>query len=185
MFRVRSFIAIDICDNVLVSKITNLQEYITKSGARLKLVEPQNLHFTLRFLGEIPVSLVEEIKTVLQNVKFNPFDIYLKGLGAFPTIKRPRVIWIGVTEGADNLVKLSSMINDEIKKLRLPPPDKPFTPHLTIARVKKLNPRLNAILEKNKNIDIGLMKINKFYLKKSTLTSRGPIYETLAEYELK
>ena len=179
--RVRCFISIDIEDPALVSRITGLQDKLREANARLKLVEPQNLHITLRFLGEVEEELVRAIVGVLEEVEFNAFDIRLVGVGAFPSSRRPRVIWIGVERGYEDMVELSRKVNSALARLRIPKPREEFVPHLTIARVKGYAGRLASLVVKLRHVEVGEMRVDKFRLKKSTLTPRGPVYETLFE----
>lgn len=173
--------AVDLEDPAIVSKIAAVQEQLEASGAKLKLVELENLHLTLRFIGEIPRELVEKVIEALRSVEFSPFTIRFVGLGAFPNPRRPRVIWVGVEEGAKELSELSAKVNSGIAKLKLPKQEEEFTPHLTIARVKSGVGSLPRLIEENANVEFGSMLVDRFRLKKSTLTSRGPIYETLFE----
>ncbi len=178
---VRCFVAVDVDDIGVVSRVTRIQQQISETGAKLKLVEPENLHLTLRFIGEVEVEQIGRIVEALERVEFVSFQVEFASLGAFPNNRRPRVIWIGVRRGAAELAELSANVNSALSKLRLPKPEEEFTPHLTIARVKAGAGSLAAFIEKNSNVEVGTMAVNSFRLKKSILTPRGPIYETLYE----
>jgi len=181
--RIRSFIAVDIDDPILVDKITRIQSSIAESGTRLKLVEKENFHITLRFLGEIPQSLVDRVIDALKKISFNSFYIELKGVGAFPSIARPRVVWIGINKGFEELKKIHDAVEKELSRIGFPKDKEDFVAHLTIARVKGTYnlSKLSAILRKLQDIEIGEFKVTSIRLKKSTLTPRGPIYSTLYE----
>jgi len=179
--RVRCFVAVDVEDPALVSRIVNIQEQLKASRARLKLVEPQNLHLTLRFIGEVAKPLVSEIAGVLEEIEFASFKLELAGVGAFPNRRRPRVVWIGVREGHDELAELSRRVNEALAKLKIPKPREDFVPHLTIARVKGAAGDLPRVLAELEGVEVGEMLVSNFRLKKSTLTPRGPVYETLFE----
>ena len=181
MSLVRCFVAVDLEDPAIASKIAAVQEQLKGAGAKLKLVELENLHLTLRFIGEIPRDLIERVVEALRGVEFTPFTVHFVGLGAFPNPRRPRVIWVGVEEGSRELSELSAKVNSVLAKLKLPKPEEEFTPHLTIARVKSGVGSLPMLIEENKSLELGSMLVDRFRLKKSTLTSRGPIYETLFE----
>ncbi len=182
---VRSFIAIDIEDENIRSKIASIGKVLEATGARLKLVEPHNLHITIRFLGEISQKEVESIKQVLANsVKnFSKFNIIIEGMGAFPTISRPRVLWLGISKGKESLINLANTINRRIDLLGYKK-DKEFVPHVTIARVKRFNSALINAINNYKNILIGETEVKSVRLKKSVLTPSGPIYSTLYEVKL-
>lgn len=181
--RIRSFIAVDIDDPVLVDKIARIQLSIADTGAKLKLVERKNFHITLKFLGEIPQSLVDRVIEALKKISFNSFYIELKGVGAFPSLTRPRVIWIGVSKGFEELKKVHEKVEKELSRIGFPRNREEFVAHLTIARVKgsyNLS-RLSAVLRELQDIEVGEFKVSSIRLKKSTLTPRGPIYSTLYE----
>lgn len=182
--RVRCFIAVDIEESDIVNKIVRIQEELKNTGTRLKAVEPENLHITLRFIGEVPTSIVESIKDRLSTLEFSSFTLSFSGVGAFPGIERPRVIWVGVSEGKEELIELSNKVNKLLSSLKIPKENKEFIPHLTIARVKSYpSPRLSEIIKELMNVFIGSMRVNDVRLKKSTLTSKGPIYDTLFRVE--
>ncbi|MGC8948256.1 MAG: RNA 2',3'-cyclic phosphodiesterase [Thermoprotei archaeon] len=177
---IRCFIAVDVKDENVLNKIIRIQNLLPNGS--LKLVEKENMHFTLRFLGEIEQSLVETIRNSLKSVSFNPFNIHLKGVGAFPSFHKPRVVWIGVSEGAENLMKLHSTINEILKNLHIRLEEEEFTPHLTIARVKYPNRELPHILNELKDEDFGQIIVKAFQFKQSILTPKGPIYKDLEVY---
>ncbi len=180
----RVFIAVDIEDPLVLSALERIKDALVATGAPMKPVETQNLHITLRFIGEIPRSLVDEImRSVLSSIEFEPFEIEFKGLGAFPTPARPRVVWIGVSEGSEHLAKLHDIIEKGLRKLGIPPERERFVPHVTLARIKGTR-NLTAVvklLHEYEDYVFGRMRVTSVRLKKSTLTPKGPIYETLWE----
>jgi 2'-5' RNA ligase len=178
---IRAFLSLDIEDQDLLSQISETQNRLDTSSAKMKLVEIENVHFTLRFLGDTSISAIDEIESSLSQIKFEPFNIEIVGVGAFPNSKRPRVVWIGVTQNADSVIKLKKEIDSRLKTFGHQPEGKKFTPHATIARVRyiKDRERLARNLEELGDAHIGTMTVSKFNMKKSTLTPSGPIYETL------
>ena len=186
MERIRSFISIDVEDEGVLRGLTGVQSALVKTGADLKLVKPENIHLTLRFLGEIPVVLVDEIFKVMQSAVRPPFEMEVKGLGAFPSVTRPRVIWAGVSDGAEAVVEIHRKIEAGLKRLGFRPEDKRFTAHITIARVKSRRnvERLLRVFQEYRNAVFGRMLVDCIRLKKSVLTPRGPIYTTLREVQL-
>jgi 2'-5' RNA ligase len=182
--KVRVFIAVDIDDPLLLSKLERLKDTIVASGVPMKPVETSNIHMTIRFIGEISKSKVEEIiEHVLRPIKEKSFKIVIKGLGAFPSINRPRVIWVGVDQGAEKLVEIRNRIESSLIKLGFSREKPEFIPHITLARIKGARnlPMLVRILNEYRDVEIGEMIVNSIRLKKSTLTRSGPIYETLWE----
>jgi len=148
----------------------------------MKLVELENIHLTLRFLGEISPQMVREVATILDKVEFRPFSMRIEGLGTFPEgSRRPRVVWLGVSHGAEEMKRIYEQIEKELRRLGFPKERERFVPHITIARVKWANAELLRVLHELREVIIGDMVVDSIRLKKSTLTRSGPIYETLHE----
>lgn len=182
MSMIRTFIAIDIDDDNVREKLARVRDYLLGSKADLKPVTTENIHLTIRFIGEIPLSKVNELCRILQNnLVFKPFKMKIEGLGVFPNIHRPRVIWAGVTEGASELTILHSNIEKLIRPLGIPPNREKFTPHITIARVKSSRNihKLIKYLEQYINEFFGEILVDKVKVKRSILTPKGPIYSDL------
>jgi 2'-5' RNA ligase len=181
--KVRAFLSIDIDDAVLLSRIAHIQQKLDLQAAKIKLVERENIHFTLRFFGDTPVSKLEAIHTELSKIQFTPFTIEIAGVGAFPNIKRPRVVWVGLTQNAERMLDLKMEIDDNLGNLGYHPERKKFHAHATFARVRAVRNRAHMIanLESVADETVGMMTVSNFRMTKSTLTSSGPIYETLWE----
>jgi 2'-5' RNA ligase len=174
----RIFVAIEITDKEVVDSIKKFQDKINIDA---KPVESDNLHFTLQFLGEVSEEITHEIIQILHTVKFSSFDVNLKGVGTFPKIKLPRVIWIGTDEnGGNTLIQLSKKVREALEPLEFFS-DKPFKPHITVFRIKKKIEDISNNLENLKRKDFGMQRICSIKLKKSELTSNGPIYSDLVE----
>lgn len=181
---IRSFIAFDIDSESVLKRMAEVQTMLTKTGADLKLVEPKNIHMTLRFLGNITPSTVEKIFEEMKKVQFVPFDVRLHGVGAFPNPRYPRVVWAGITQGADQLRSIFEQLEPKLLGLGFAPDSKGFSPHLTIARVRSGRNRveLAKCLSENENCEFGVIDAKCLKLKRSDLTPRGPIYSTLKEF---
>jgi RNA 2',3'-cyclic 3'-phosphodiesterase len=181
---IRSFLAFDIESEVVRKRLASVQNLLAQTGADLKLVEPQNIHITVRFLGDITPATAEKIFTEMQQVQFTPFNVQIKSLGAFPDIRYPRVVWAGITEGADQLKTVFNQLEPRLRSLGFAPDPKGFSPHLTIARVKTgINKaQLSDFVAKNANYDFGAIKAECLRLKRSDLTPRGPTYSTIKEH---
>jgi 2'-5' RNA ligase len=176
---IRTFIAVELPEKFR-PEIERIDSILSSPG--IKLVEPEIVHITMKFLGDIPEDKVESIASALSQVNCKPFEARIKGVGVFPKPAYIKVIWLGAEGDFDNLHK-------EIERVLAPfrfGRDHQFTPHATLARVKQLSGKA-ALLEKiNKlaDIDLGTMNVSSIYLKKSTLTPDGPIYQTLKEIKL-
>jgi 2'-5' RNA ligase len=184
---IRSFLAFDIENETVQKRLAAAQKLLAQTGADLKLVEPQNIHMTIRFLGDITPNMAEKIFEEMKKVQFAPFDAKISGLGVFPDLRYPRVVWAGITEGADQLKSVFSQVEPRLRSLGFTPDSKGFSPHLTIARVKsgKNKAQLAEFVTKNASYDFGTVKAECLRLKKSDLTPRGPIYSTLKEFCLR
>ncbi len=181
--RIRSFIALDVDDDNVLKRIGDVQHQLVSVGADLKLVEPQNIHATLRFLGDIPMGMVDKVYEVMKTVAFTPFEVEIRGLGAFPNLQHINVIWTGITRGAIELRDIFNQLEPKIRQLGFPPDSKGFSPHITIARVKSGSGKAEIVrqLTSMKDYEFGAIKGDSLRLKKSTLTPKGPIYECLRE----
>jgi 2'-5' RNA ligase len=182
--RIRSFIAFDMENDAVLSKLSGLQKQLVETGADLKMVAPQNIHVTLRFLGDISLGMVERVYDVMKHVEFTPFTVQLCGLGVFPSLNFPRVVWVGMTQGADQLKSIFGQLEPQIQSLGFPKDAYGFSPHLTIARVRsgRNKQQLAELVTKKASYDFGTINADCLRLKKSVLSPQGPTYSTLKEY---
>ena len=177
---IRTFIAVELPDRFL-HEIEKIESELDIPG--IKLVEPNLVHITMKFLGDINESDIEPITSALSQINCSPFEARIKGIGVFPKPAYIKVIWLGAQGNFEALHK-------EVERVLLPfkfGEDHQFSPHATLARVKVLREKA-LLLEKIKkleDIDFGTMNVESISLKKSTLTPQGPIYETLKEIKLK
>jgi 2'-5' RNA ligase len=180
---IRSFIAIELVDRDVIERLKDFQYDLLNTGADVKLVKPEHIHLTLRFLGEIEPSMVEAVSIELQKVRFNPFRISLRGAGFFPGKGRIRVVWIGLENGAPEIVNIFNQIEEGLRKLGFRSEKKRFSPHITVARVRspKEKVKLIELIKRRVNEEFGSFAVRSIKLKKSLLTPMGPIYSTLYE----
>ena len=178
----RTFIAVD-CNNK--EKISSLQQNILRSSLSsdglLRPVNIENLHFTLFFFGEIESKQLELITNKMNEIVFEGFEINYRKIGAFPSFKYPKVIWIGVDDQSERkLNSLFDLVKSKMEQIGFRP-DKQFKPHLTIFRIKKPIINLEQYLNKYNNdafIDFSDI-IDKIHIKKSELFSSGPVYSNI------
>ncbi|MGB9959806.1 MAG: RNA 2',3'-cyclic phosphodiesterase [Candidatus Bathyarchaeales archaeon] len=180
---IRSFIAFDIESAQVLERITHMQKILAETHADLKFVEPKNIHITIRFLGNITPHMVDRVYESMKKVKFEPFEVKIQGIGAFPDTRYPRVLWAGIREGAEQLRSIFHQLEPQLRILGFAPDPKGFSPHLTIARVKsgRNKAELAKQVEENINYEFGIVKAECLRLKRSDLTPKGPIYSTLRE----
>lgn len=181
---VRAFLAFDVEDEKVLERIVRAQRELMPTGAHLKLVKPENIHVTMRFLGTIDSRMVELISKFLDEMKFQEFEIELKGLGAFPRPTSPRVIWIGVGRGNEELTKVFNEMEPRLNSIGIRSDIRPFHAHVTIARVKGgERGRLIEVMRKWADYEFGVISGKYFRLRQSVLTSKGPVYSTVHEAE--
>ena len=178
----RTFVAIEISNNDILQKISSLQKSI---HFKAKPVKINQIHFTLQFLGEIDQEKCEKVQDVLNTITFSQFDLSLKGVGGFPNLKNPRVIWIGIEkDGAEKLTDLANEIGTKLTTIGFEK-DKKFKPHLTVFRVKKRIENVSSIMRDFEAVEFGTETVSKIKLKKSVLSPKGPEYSDLLEVNAK
>jgi 2'-5' RNA ligase len=180
---IRSFFSFDIEDQTIIRRLTEVQGMLANTGADLKLVKPQNIHLTVRFLGDISPAMVDAIYEEMKQISFAPFEVELRGLGAFPKLSYPRVVWAGIKKGANELTNVFEQLEPRLRGLGFKPDNKGFSPHLTIARVRtgRNKAQLIKLIQELEDYEFGAVKAKWLRLKKSVLTPKGPIYTTLRE----
>lgn len=178
---VRAFLSIDIENQSVLSKIQKIQEKLDLTAAKMKIVRSEDIHFTLRFFGDTPLHRLEQIKACLNRIEIDPFEIEIAGVGSFPNNRKPRIIWIGVTKNASEVLKLKNEIDSSLIEIGYQPEKREYTPHATIARVRFVKDSKQIAGNLGYLVDevAGTMSVTKIKMMKSTLSPSGPIYETL------
>jgi len=166
----RTFIALDISSE-MKGELSRLEEELKKADADVKWVKVDNVHLTLKFLGNIEEPEIEQIKKTLDGISSQekPFEISLFKLGAFPNLNYPRVIWVGIDKGCSEVEKIAGLLETDR-----------FSAHLTLGRVKSGKNKL-ALKEKLSSLEVQPKSctVNNITLFQSTLTPKGPIYTSL------
>ncbi len=180
---IRTFLAFDINSEQVLERFKEVQAKLIETGADLKPVEPQNIHVTMRFLGDITPSMVDKINEAMKQVAFTAFDCNIQGVGVFPDLRYPRVVWASIRKGTDELRSIFSQLEPSLIRLGFRPDNKGFSPHLTLARVRSGRSKLElvTVIKELGDYDFGVIRADCFRLKKSVLTPKGPIYSTLNE----
>jgi RNA 2',3'-cyclic 3'-phosphodiesterase len=180
----RGFIAIEIKPT---DKIKELEQAIRKTGADVKLVEPQNIHITLKFLGDTNEDDLESIERFMKETAclVKPFSITLQGTGVFPNENYLKVIWIGINDKGD-IKTLTQTLDEKLTILGFQKETRGYSPHLTIGRVKTARNKAQLLqtVQSFTTVEFAQQKIHSITLKKSELTPTGPIYTTLREIPL-
>jgi len=185
----RLFVAVNFPDEIKQALGAFIKD-IRQHPADVKWVEVKNLHLTVQFLGSVPEDQVPAIVNALNRsgTGVNPFYLSLSGVGVFPSIERPRVLWAGVSGDTDFLSRLHRQVQKELAQLGFEPEKRPFSPHLTLARVR--SPQgFSAFMERSEKLagkhgKFGTAKIVSLDLMLSELGSKGPEYFVLARIPL-
>jgi 2'-5' RNA ligase len=180
---IRTFIAFDINNPAVLQKFTEVQDSLVRIGADLKLVAPQNIHMTIRFLGDVPARMIDSIHESMKKTDFSAFNCQIHGVGVFPHLGHPRVVWAGISKGSDELKSIADQLENGLRQLGFRPDPKGFSPHLTLARVRtgRNKAEFAHCIQEMEDYEFGIVKADCLKLKKSLLTPKGPIYSTLRE----
>ena len=184
--KLRLFIAIELPSNI-IDGLRNVQEELKDKSNKLSWAKPENIHLTLKFLGDTETGKIDSMVNILEGIagKSFGFEISVKGVGTFPAAGNPRVIWVGIEENKD-MLQLYNNIEEGLAALGFEKERRDFKPHLTIGRIKFLNDRagLKRGLEKVAGLNLARFAVAGFALFKSTLTPEGAIHTRLKEYTL-
>jgi len=192
MEKIRTFIAIEL-DESVKDGLAKLQERLKGKAPQgsVRWVRLEGIHLTLKFLGDVPADQIEEITRALQKScqGFAPFSLSCGGLGCFPNLKRPRVMWVGIQEETGTLAKLQKAIEENVAPLGYPAEKRKFSPHLTLGRVQKRagagdQRRLGELVGASEIGILGQMEVRSVNLMRSDLRPSGAVYTRLAEVEL-
>jgi 2'-5' RNA ligase len=194
---IRAFVAVEVGEDV-AARAAAIVDELRGAGADVKWVEPRNLHLTLKFLGETRVSDLPRLGAAFREVagRRAPFELELTGVGAFPNDRRPRVIWLGVSEGREFLIGLARATEEACAALGWAREERPYQAHLTLGRVAP--PRgnrpehgvpaglaeLSRALEEARDARAGRMPVSRVVLVQSDLKPGGPVYTVLDTFPL-
>jgi len=182
----RTFIAIELPEEIKI-QIERLQAPLKRTDAFVSWVKPKNIHVTLKFLGEVPEEKINEVFSATQKALEGAkrFSMSLKGTGAFPNLRKPRVIWIGTGSGEEELSHMAKRIEEEMEKIGFPKEKRRFSAHFTIGRVKSPK-NIEKLMELVESSDFQTEKIevNEVVVMKSQLHPAGAIYTPLKKVPL-
>jgi len=184
---VRTFIAVDV-DPQVRRRAEDMIRQLASSGASAKWVEPEQMHVTLKFLGDVEQGELHRVAGAVETAAAGlpPFEVAFGGAGAFPSIQRPRTLWLGVAEGAEPIALLQERIERELEKLGFPKENRRFHAHLTLGRIRGRGPEraLTDALTTAADFDAGPSIIDRVITFSSSLSRHGPKYEPIATVEL-
>jgi 2'-5' RNA ligase len=176
----RCFICIEMPDEV-VKEIARVQEEVGKRRFDGKMTELENLHLTLKFLGEIDTEKIEDVKKRLGEINFSEIECTLGEMGAFSYRGNPRIVWVKIN--GKGIFELQKKIDDALKGVF--EREERFMSHLTVARVGFVKDKIGFVdYVKGMGVKKIKFKVGKFFLKQSELKSPGPVYTNLGEFEV-
>jgi RNA 2',3'-cyclic 3'-phosphodiesterase len=190
MSNVRTFIAVPIHSHIRENASRIIERLKTKASSAYKWVQPNSLHLTLSFLGDIRnCDLPQLCREVQEAIRFHvPFECTFEGIGGFPSLKRPRVIWIGANQGTQQLTQLHHDLRPVCRRWRAPQERNLFSPHVTLGRIKQSERWNESFLEEIKQLNdstCGSCRIDRVIVFSSFLDRFGPTYTPLEMISLK
>jgi len=181
--KLRVFVAVEITTPIR-NRAVELIAALARTSADVKWVEPHNLHLTLKFLGEVPErELVEVCRAVERGAReVEPFELEVRGAGAFPNADRPRTVWLGANAGEEKMVALHDRVEAALAELGYREEHRRFETHVTLGRVRGVGPEiaeLGRLVGQHADFAAGRMTVARAAVFSSRLTSEGPIYDPL------
>jgi 2'-5' RNA ligase len=188
MSKTHTFIAVDAVDAVQVAALQAIDR-LRSATESVKWVEPDNLHWTMQFLGDLTDQEMAEVclRTTRAVAQHESFELSARGVGAFPSIQRPRTLWLGAGQGGDKLAALHASIDEALFSLGFRRDSRAFTPHVTLGRVSHgghAGPVIVERLAKLADFDGGVMEVAEVIVYASELSREGPTYSVLARAPL-
>jgi 2'-5' RNA ligase len=180
----RTFIAVAISPEVR-SRAQKLIGELSGTSAKVRWIEPENLHYSLKFLGDVELLEIPRVCEAVHRAVADlpPFEITAQGTGAFPDVRRPRTIWLGVGEGSEAMIELNGAVERELAPLGFRREQRRFRPHLTIGRVRGAPHGMNELgrlVEQHADFVGGVVSVDEVIVFSSELGPDGPTYEPLA-----
>lgn len=181
---IRVFLAVELSSGIR-ENLFSLQQELKKILPPINWVRPESIHLTLKFLGYVELSRISQLLLALEPIgkKQHGFSIEVQGVGVFPQVKHPRIFWVGVTGKTHALQELVLEIEAVLEPLGFPPEEKPYHPHLTLARIKRDNAIVGSALLENEVLEreqhLGTLTVDRLTLFQSDLDSTGATYTPL------
>jgi 2'-5' RNA ligase len=180
----RTFVAVAVSHEVRI-RARQLVDALSCTAAKVRWVEPENLHYSLKFLGDVELLEIPRVCEAVTRAALDlpPFEIIARGAGAFPDVARPRTIWLGVADGSQQMIELNEAIERELAPLGFRREQRRFRPHLTIGRVRG-GPaglgELGQLVQQHADFVGGVVSVDEVVVFSSELGRDGPTYEPLA-----
>ena len=188
----RLFVGIEISPAVVAATLDLIAELQTASAklapqSRITWVTAERLHITIRFIGHVDDTRVDEIRAVLAPpLALDPFNLTIAGVGTFPPKGSPRVVWAGLTAGHDQLMATERTVSERLARAGVPREERPYNPHLTLARVRDAAGLRSATLVGSvRELSLGTTSVDAITLFESRLSPKGPTYVALSRTPLR
>lgn len=183
----RTFLAVP-CADAVAPRVCQLMEALGQFSSQVKWVEPENLHLTLKFFGNIDdqdlVQIIRAVQPIIESTA--PMFVQFAGAGAFPSVDRPRTLWVGLTAGGEQLSAFQSELDKALARRGYPAERRKFHPHLTVGRVRDGHDQadMGRALRSLSDFEVGESTLDEVELIASQLQYAGPVYTTLARFDL-
>ena len=191
---IRSFIAIELSEEAR-TELARLQSRLKEASPpkTVRWTDPKNIHLTLHFLGDVAEERLEDVGRILRNAaaSHKPFSLNLSNLGCFPSTRRPRIVWVGLSGNTDSLVAFQHELGESLKQaIGFQPEPRKYSPHLTVGRVKK-GVSSNGLRKLGQSLESEIpgvghlitLPVDHVHFIRSDLKPDGPVYTTLAQAE--
>ena len=187
--KIRTFVAVEV-DDAVREMAAELAQELSGAGGDVKWVEPENMHLTVKFLGEVDSREVHEVCRAVASAAepVAPFSLEFRGAGAFPNARRPRTLWLGTGEGSESLAVLAERVEKALHEIGYPREGRRFHAHLTLGRVRRGGAelaRLAELLGQYAEFDAGRTHVSQLAVFSSTLQRGRPAYDVLGRAKLK
>lgn len=182
---IRTFVAVEMAAPVRRAAVAAIDR-LRNSGADVKWVAAENMHLTLQFLGQVPATEINDVCRAVTGAVagVEPFELEIRGVGAFPNARRPRTVWLGVSAGREELAAVQKRIQKALKQLGFKPEARQFSPHLTIGRVRESGPALAEPITEGTDALFGRSPVTEVVVFSSELSRSGPTYTALCRSPL-
>ena len=187
MQKIRTFVAVPTSSTVQ-KRAADLIDRLRDSEENVSWVNPDNLHLTIKFLGDVPNTEVSQVCQAVGRAasSHGPFSVSYEGMGAFPNRERPKVVWIGVGQGSEPLVNLHASVDSSLCNLGFPPDRRSYQPHITVGRLRRpvSGQQLCELMEQYESFSVGTVEVNELLVMASFLDKGGPSYDVMARFQL-